>query len=150
MPHAPTRGGSQVPNVVYALIATLCLLVSAEALAYPAPPPDPTVPESTVSPTVQQLRRAMNDPEVNSLTFHTMDQLFTTRTVPRSGPVWQLPRRSRELDFTYRFDGKDYTPAAVPRAHLHQRAAGHEGRPDRLRDLSQQHRRAARASWAGR
>jgi CubicO group peptidase (beta-lactamase class C family) len=39
-----------------------------------------------------------------------MDQLFTTRVVGRSGPVWQLPRADHALDFTYSFEGKTYTP----------------------------------------
>lgn len=52
----------------------------------------------------------MLDPEVNSLTFHSMDQLFNTRTVPRSGSVWQLPRDDHGLDFTYGFEGATYSP----------------------------------------
>lgn len=52
----------------------------------------------------------MLDAEVNSLTFHNMDELFTTRTVPRSGVVWQLPRADHDLDFTYTYRGSTYTP----------------------------------------
>ena len=59
---------------------------------------------------MQQLRRAMLDPDTNSLIFHNMDQLFTTRTVSRSGPVWRLPRADHELDFTYQFKGETHTP----------------------------------------
>jgi hypothetical protein len=59
---------------------------------------------------VQQLRRSMLDADVNSLMFHNMDQLFTTRVVGRSGPVWQLPRTDHVLDFTYSFEGATYTP----------------------------------------
>jgi CubicO group peptidase (beta-lactamase class C family) len=51
----------------------------------------------------------MLDPEVNSLTFHNMDQLFTTRSVPRSGAIWPLPRADHELDFTYEYEGRTYT-----------------------------------------
>src|SRR5690349_3952933 len=79
--------------------------------AYPPPPPDPALPKSSVEPAVQQLRRAMLDPDVSTLTFHNMDQLFTTRTVGRSGRVWQLPRADHELDFTYQYQGQ--THAAV-------------------------------------
>jgi CubicO group peptidase (beta-lactamase class C family) len=87
------------------------LLLSTTAWAGYAPPPvDPALPPSPVEPTVQQLRRAMLDAEVNSLTFHNMDQLFTTRVVGRSGPVWQLPRADRALDFTYSWRGQAYTP----------------------------------------
>ncbi len=88
--------------------AALLILVSGAAWSYPAPPPDPAFPASMVEPAVQQLRRAMLDREVNSLTFHNMDQLFTTRTVGRSGPVWRLPRADRELDFTYQFKGQTH------------------------------------------
>src|SRR3954449_9655838 len=79
--------------------------------AYPPPTPNPSEPASPVDPAVQQLRRSMLDAEVNSLTFHNMDQLFTTRSVPRSGAVWPLPRADHELDFTYTYNGTTYTPA---------------------------------------
>lgn len=93
------------------LLMGLALGVAAVASGYPAPPPEPSLPPSVVPPAIQQLRRAMLDPEMNALTFRSMDRLFTTRTVARSGPVWQLPRSDRPLDFTYRFDGVEYTPA---------------------------------------
>jgi len=56
------------------------------------------------------LRRAMLDPDVNTLTFRNMDQLFTTRVVGRSGQVWSLPRTDRPLAFDYAFEGARYTP----------------------------------------
>lgn len=34
---------------------------------------------------------------------------FTTRAVPRSGPVWQLPRADHALDFSYTYRGASYT-----------------------------------------
>src|SRR5690348_4642044 len=86
-------------------------LLPLAAIPYPAPPPDPSVPASDVPPAVQQLRRAMLDPEINSLTFHSMDRIFTTRTVARSGPVWPLARNDHELDFTYTYDNRKLTPA---------------------------------------
>jgi CubicO group peptidase (beta-lactamase class C family) len=86
------------------------LLLSSAAWAYPPPPVDPSLPLSPIEPTVQQMRRAMLDPDLNSLTFHNMDQLFTTRVVGRSGPVWHLPHSDHALDFTYSFQGKTYTP----------------------------------------
>jgi CubicO group peptidase (beta-lactamase class C family) len=91
-------------------VAGFACLVTAIAWGYPPPPPDPSLPASDVPPAVQQLRRAMLDPEINSLTFHSMDRIFTTRTVARSGPVWRLPRADRELGFTYQFQGKTWTP----------------------------------------
>jgi CubicO group peptidase (beta-lactamase class C family) len=91
----------------------LALLGPGVALSYPPPPPDPSLPTSTVEPAVQQLRRAMLDPDVNSLTFHNMDQLFTTRTVGRAGPVWGLARADRALDFTYQFKGQTHAALDV-------------------------------------
>ncbi|MQP67732.1 serine hydrolase [Niveispirillum sp. SYP-B3756] len=79
------------------------------ALAYPAPAPDPSLPPSTVPSAVQDLRRKMNDADVNALTFHSMDQLFTTRTVARSGAVWELPKADHPLDLSYSYKGQQYT-----------------------------------------
>jgi CubicO group peptidase (beta-lactamase class C family) len=89
------------------------------ALAFPGalaaqtalPPPLAQGPASDVPAAVQILRWSMLDPNVNALTFRSMDTLFTTRTVPRSGPVWQLPRADHALDFTYSYKGATYTPA---------------------------------------
>ncbi len=78
------------------------------AAGYPAPPADPTKPPSTVSAVIQQARRAMLDPELNTLTFHSMDQLFTTRTVARSGAIWAIPRSEQKLDIAYEYDGHRY------------------------------------------
>ncbi|RIV85469.1 class C beta-lactamase-related serine hydrolase [Aurantiacibacter xanthus] len=81
------------------------------ALAQPVLPPQvASGAHSDVPVAVQGLRWAMNDANVNSLTFRSMDTLFTTRSVPRSGPVWQLPRNDHQLDFTYDFQGQTYTP----------------------------------------
>jgi CubicO group peptidase (beta-lactamase class C family) len=65
--------------------------------------------KSTVPPAIQQLRRRMLDADLNTLTFHTMDEIFWTRTVPRGGPVWTLPSRPTPLTFTYGFDGAQRT-----------------------------------------
>ncbi len=93
-------------------LLAICLLIStlSQAAGYPAPPTDPSLPPSTVEPTVQQLRRAMLDQGVSSLAMHNMDELFTTRIVGRSGPAWNLQRDDRTLDFTYEFQGQMYTP----------------------------------------
>ena len=58
-------------------------------------------PPSEVPVAVQILRWHMLDNNVSALMFRNMDDLFTTRTVARSGPVWELPRRDHALDFTY-------------------------------------------------
>src|SRR5512135_2215484 len=90
-------------------VLSLVLLLSSPAWAYPPPPPDPSLPASQVEPAVQQLRRSMLDADVNSLMFHNMDQLFTTRVVGRSGPIWPLPRADHALDFSYSFQGQTFT-----------------------------------------
>ncbi|WP_442680324.1 serine hydrolase domain-containing protein [Sphingomonas sp. ASY06-1R] len=63
---------------------------------------------SAVPVATQILRWHMLDGDVNALTFRSMDTLFTTRSVPRAGEVWQLPRADRPLDFSYTFQGKQY------------------------------------------
>jgi hypothetical protein len=70
--------------------------------------PDPLAidPPSDVPVAVQILRWEMLESAVNSLTFRTMDVLFDTRTVPRGGPVWTLPRTDQSLDFTYQWEGE--------------------------------------------
>jgi len=85
------------------LAAALCTIASGAV-----PVRAETTLESTVPPAIQQLRRAMLDPDVNVLTFHSMDQLFYTRVVGRSGTVWELPRRDAPLDFSYAFNGEQH------------------------------------------
>jgi hypothetical protein len=60
---------------------------------------------SDVPAAIQELRRRMLDADVNTLTFHNMNEIFWTRTVSRAGPVWELPVHTTSLDFTYEFDG---------------------------------------------
>jgi CubicO group peptidase (beta-lactamase class C family) len=73
----------------------------------PAPLAGP--PASDVPIAVQILRWHMLDNDVSSLAFRSMDTLFTTRTVPRSGAVWTLPRADHALDVNYAWQGKNYT-----------------------------------------
>jgi hypothetical protein len=77
-----------------------------------APAPMLAASESDVAPAVQELRRRMLDADVNTLTFHNMDEIFWTRSVPRAGPVWELPSRPAALDFTYEHRGARMTPEA--------------------------------------
>src|SRR5688500_958680 len=65
-------------------------------------------PESNVPVAVQLLRWHMLDNEVSPLMFRSMDQLFTTRKVARSGPVWELPRQDHALDFTYTWQEQNH------------------------------------------
>ena len=57
---------------------------------------------------VQQLRRHRIDATLNALTFRNMDEIFDTRVVPRSGPVWSLPRRDAGSLPSYTVGGKTY------------------------------------------
>ncbi len=66
-------------------------------------------PPSDVPIAVQILRWHMLDNEVSSLTFRSMDTLFTTRTVARSGPVWEIPRVDRPLQIDYSWKGQSYS-----------------------------------------
>ena len=96
-------------------LSLFCLGASA-LLAFPAaapaqqalPAPLQGGQPSDVPIAVQNLRWHMLDGGVNSLMFRSMDTLFTTRTVARSGPVWTLPRADRAMDFTYSFNGKSH------------------------------------------
>ncbi|WP_404711921.1 serine hydrolase domain-containing protein [Sphingomonas sp. MMS24-J13] len=90
-----------------ALALAIGLPVSAQQVL---PPPLTAGPKSDVPIALQIARWHMLDGDINSLTFRSMDTLFTTRTVPRSGPVWQLPRADHALDFTYSYKGATYTP----------------------------------------
>jgi CubicO group peptidase (beta-lactamase class C family) len=66
-------------------------------------------PSSDVPVAVQILRWHMLDNDVSSLTFRSMDTLFTTRTVARGGPIWMLPRHDQPLDVSYSWQGQHYT-----------------------------------------
>jgi CubicO group peptidase (beta-lactamase class C family) len=98
-------------RVIALALATLSTgMVATPSLAQQVLPPQLTTgAKSDVPPAIQLLRWHMNDGNVNALTFRTMDTLFTTRSVPRSGPVWQLPRADHALDFSYEFKGQRYT-----------------------------------------
>jgi len=81
--------------------------VAATALAQQTlPTPLRSGPPSDVPVAVQILRWRMLDSDVNALLFRRMDDLFTTRTVARSGAVWTLPRADRALDFSYSWQGQ--------------------------------------------
>jgi len=69
--------------------------------------------ESDVPTAVQVLRWHMNDDNVNAMTFSNMDKLFTIREVSPSGEVWDLPKDSRELDFTYSWQGQELPAESI-------------------------------------
>lgn len=103
------KAGRSSNSAVRLLMGALFLLPSG-LVAYPAPPADPNLPASQVPVAIQQIRRNMLDADINALTFHNMDEIFTTRTVARSGQVWLLPRADRAMNFTYRHEGHEYAP----------------------------------------
>ena len=92
------------------LLAALLLACPIPAFAQQTlPPPLQGGTQSTVPVALQIARWHMLDGDINSLTFRSMDTLFTTRSVARSGPVWTLPRADKPLDFTYSFKGATHT-----------------------------------------
>ncbi|ESQ88612.1 hypothetical protein ABAC460_15075 [Asticcacaulis sp. AC460] len=106
-------------------LALICLAPWAQAqdtrpAGYPAGKGDgaattaaPAATTSKVPVAIQGLRRHMLDTGVSTLTFHSMDDLFYTRTVGRSGPVWQLPSSTAALDFDYSFAGTAHKAADI-------------------------------------
>lgn len=90
------------------LLLSLLALQPALHAAQELPAPLLDGEPSDVPVAVQMLRWRMNDADGNAHSFRRMDDLFTTRSVPRSGPVWQLPRRDAMLDFTYEWQGSTY------------------------------------------
>jgi CubicO group peptidase (beta-lactamase class C family) len=88
-------------------VTALVALASCSALGQQELPPQLRGgPPSDVPVAVQILRWHMLDSDVNSLTFRSMDTLFTTRTVAHGGAVWTLPRSDHALDFTYSWQGQ--------------------------------------------
>jgi CubicO group peptidase (beta-lactamase class C family) len=86
----------------FAIAALLALPAQAQQ---ELPEPLRIDPPSDVPVAVQMLRWQMLDNSVSSLMFRSMDTLFTTRTVARSGPVWDLPHSDHALGFSYQWNG---------------------------------------------
>lgn len=79
----------------------------------PLPEPLRAPPRSDVPVDIQLQRWRMNDADANALSFRSMDRIFTTRAVPRSGPVWELPRAEHALDFTYSWQGQQHAATDI-------------------------------------
>ena len=101
------------------LMGVLGLLGTVTAAAQQLPPPLQGGTASEVSPAVQLARWHMLDTDISAVMFRSMDRLFTTRTVPRAGAVWTLPRSDRALDLQYDWAGQRY-----PASQLLQRTYG--------------------------
>ena len=91
--------------VMGVVLAITSLAISAQQVL-----PQPLVggAPTEVPVAVQILRWQMLDNSVSSLMFRSMDTLFTTRTVARGGPVWNLPRADQPLKFSYGWPLKTY------------------------------------------
>ncbi len=63
------------------------------------------------SEAVLKVRQRFLDADINTLTFHNIDEIFETRKVQKAGPVWEIPQKSAPLNFTYVFEGNTI-PAA--------------------------------------
>jgi CubicO group peptidase (beta-lactamase class C family) len=84
------------PKAVLALAsATLALAPAISVSAQTAPPQ--VLANGSVPPNLAAARAHVLDVPLNMLTFHTMDQLFQTRPVPRAGPIAALPRVDQAL-----------------------------------------------------
>lgn len=57
------------------------------------------------SETILELRRRFLDPDINSLTFHNIDEIFTTQRVPAGAETWVIPSAPKTLNFSYQFNG---------------------------------------------
>lgn len=52
-------------------------------------------------------RWTYREPAYSALSFRSMDEIFWTRPVPRSGPVYELRRSEKSLDFRYVYEEKE-------------------------------------------
>jgi CubicO group peptidase (beta-lactamase class C family) len=86
----------------------LGLLVATALIAFTAPVFSQETPGSEAAPTdpVISMRQHWLDSDINSFNFRNSAQIFETRTVARSGPVWALPRASGFAAPDYAFAGK--------------------------------------------
>jgi CubicO group peptidase (beta-lactamase class C family) len=81
--------------------AALALAASLTAAVSQADP-------AAVPPALQSVRRHMLDAGVNTLTFHSMEQIFNTRRVANAGPRWDIPVDLHPLRFTYTHAGQTH------------------------------------------
>ena len=58
--------------------------------------------------TLIEARRRMLDPDINALTFRSMEALFDVQRVANEGQPWTLAEQPAPLDFTYAFGGETH------------------------------------------
>ena len=66
------------------------------------------------SDAILKVRQRFLDADINTLTFHNIDEIFETRKVMTEGRVWNLPLMPVPLDFSYEYDGKTIPAANFP------------------------------------
>jgi CubicO group peptidase (beta-lactamase class C family) len=59
------------------------------------------------SDAILKVRQRFLDADINTLTFHNIEEIFETRKVPTAGPIWKIPQNLKPLNFTYMFDKKE-------------------------------------------
>ena len=87
------------------------LLLAAVVTAAPATLGAQTSPPvSDVPQVIQAIRARSLEPPFNALLYRSEEKFSATRSVPRGGPIWHIPKAERALDFNYTYEGKTYTP----------------------------------------
>jgi len=71
---------------------------------------------SQPSDAILKVRQRFLDADINTLTFHNIDEIFETRKVHTKGPVWDLPSKPAPLDFSY-----EYNSITIPAADFPER-----------------------------
>jgi CubicO group peptidase (beta-lactamase class C family) len=82
--------------LVAVLLAQTSPLFSQEAAKVADIPPDPVI----------SMRQHWLDADINAFNFRNSEQIFETRTVPRAGAVWRMPRAAGFNPPSYQFEGK--------------------------------------------
>ena len=57
------------------------------------------------SDTILKVRQRFLDADINTLTFHNIDEIFETRKISTGRPVWDIPIKPAPLDFSYEYNG---------------------------------------------
>ena len=66
------------------------------------------------SDAILKVRQRFLDADINTLTFHNIDEIFETRKVLTAGPVWELPQKPVSLNFSYEYEGMSVPAADFP------------------------------------
>lgn len=58
------------------------------------------------SDAILKVRQRFLDADINTLTFHNIDEIFEIRKISTKGPVWDLKLKPAPLDFSYEYNGR--------------------------------------------